>query len=119
MVDDATKAFAEASSDRFADFGIHPIEADVFDEQIEPRIAMLRRARRRRGEDERVGYMTLIDSGGVLRWELGLGQAPVRRLRSRKAWSQTGSAGTGDIVRQFKFDELPPKRRGCQAPAAR
>jgi hypothetical protein len=114
MVDDATKAFAEASSARFADFGIHPIDADVFDEHIEPRIAMLRRARRRRGEGERVGYMTLIDSDGVLRWELGLGPAPVRRLRSRKAWSPSGSAGTGDIVRQFKFDELPPNAVGVK-----
>ena len=115
MANESTEEFARTSTEKFADFGIHPIDADVFGEDIEPRIATLRRARRRRGEAGKVGYMSLMDTDGVLRWELGPGPAPSRRYRRRRAGTRLAAGDrTGDVIRQFKFEELPPNEVGAK-----
>ena len=112
MTTDGTREFAERSTSVLERFGIYPVEEDRFPETIESRVATLRRARRRRGEGEKVGYMTLMDTDGVLRWELGLGPAPARRRRPQRG--RAGTATTGDVVKQFKFEDLPPNEIGAR-----
>jgi hypothetical protein len=112
MTPSGTREFAEDATSTLERFGIYPVEEDVFPETVEARVATLRRARHRRGEGERVGYMTLMDTDGVLRWELGLGPAPARRRRPQRG--RAGVAATGDVVKQFKFEDLPPNEIGAR-----
>lgn len=109
---DPIEEFANRSTAHFEDFGIHPIDADVFDDDVEPPIATLRRARRRRGEREKVGYMSLINTDGVLRWQLGAGSAPSRRIGPQRRAGFFRSSPVGDVVKQFKFAELSPNAVG-------
>ncbi len=115
MTADATGRFADRATARFGQFGIYPIDADVFDETIEPPIGTLRREQRRRGEREKVGYMSLVETDGVLRWELGPGPAPSRLAGPRRrAGAPSPFAGPTRVVKRFKFSELPPNKIGAR-----
>jgi hypothetical protein len=106
----------EAEADFLADvdaampaFDIRPVDGPAFAEETSVRD--LRRSRRSRSEDA-VGRMSLIESGGVLRWTVGGGPAPARlrrggRRRGGGRGDRRGEA-SGRIVRQFKFRDLPP-----------
>jgi hypothetical protein len=109
---DEAEAFAQAATRDFDAFGIHPIDADVFDETIETPIRTLRRARRHRGEGERVGYMSLVETDGILRWQLGAGPAPSRRGPRRRARIGLPRPAADRVIRQFKFADLPPNEIG-------
>jgi hypothetical protein len=94
-------------------FGIVPADAHLEDETP---IGELRRARKRKGDDS-VSVMTLRDVGGVLRWEVGCGEPPVRRVRLRrgKGRARTATGGeAGEIKRRFKFRDLPPNAVSAQ-----
>jgi hypothetical protein len=114
MAESSSRNFADRSAPVLDKFGIVPIDAPIVKDGVtEPSIAALRRRRKRRGEDGNVGYMTLMESDGVLRWELGLGPAPVRqRQPARRAGTLFARERTGEVVRQFKFAELPPNQIG-------
>ena len=118
LVPDPPTVPAEAEADFLAGvdaampaFDIRPVDGPAFPEETSVRD--LRRSRRRRSEDA-VGRMSLVESGGVLRWTVGGGPAPVRLRRGGRRSGGTGGVpgagdgGAGRIVRQFKFRDLPP-----------
>ena len=110
----ANRAFVGELGAHFDDFGIYPVETAALD-AVEPSIADLRRARRRREDVQGVGYMSLVEADGVLRWELGAGPAPSRRGGPRRWARDTPAPGqTLRVLRQYKFADLPPNEVGAK-----
>lgn len=106
------KFFADAARD-LHELGLHSNEHDF---PGETSIAQRRRAGRRRETiDDGVGVMTLTETDGVLRWELGTGlhdeRTPAHRLRRRGPRRDVG--GTPDTIHdQFKFERLASSQVG-------
>lgn len=70
----------------------------------------LRRSSDRRDSDE-VSVLTLKESDGVLRWENGSGFYPHKPGKKRRAHRQGNQLYIpGKIIRQFKFENLPPNQ---------
>lgn len=103
------KEFAGVISRHFEDFGIVPMDKPL--EGEEP-IGKLRSARRRRGQDEKIGVMTLMETDGVLRWESHTSPAPSRRYGPGRRLRRDARAAVSDAICQFKFEDLPPNKIG-------
>ncbi|HEY7546136.1 MAG TPA: hypothetical protein VID27_14690, partial [Blastocatellia bacterium] len=94
--------FKDLFDEARSELGIRELTENRFDGEI--RISDLRRSRRR-WRDDNIGMLTLVESDGVWRWEEGgvVAMRPGRRARR-------GRATSGEIVKEFKFEKLPPNQ---------
>lgn len=105
------KFLSDAARD-LHELGLHSPDHDFPQEKP---IAQRRRAgRRRTSEPDEIGVMTLTETDGVLRWELGTGlheeRAHPQRMRRR---GMRRDAGSSDAIReQFKFERLASSQVG-------
>jgi hypothetical protein len=73
-------------------------------------VAALRRSGRRKRSDEPVKVVTLMETDGVLHWEVGV---PVRRSVYGRRGGRLGTAQfAGEPLRELKFAAIPPNQIG-------
>lgn len=89
--------------DQAAGLAMQNVESDA---RMGPPISALRRRRRRASESE-VGVLSLVQSDGVLRWDLGGGARSAAGRRGRR-----GGGAAGDTIAQYRFEALPPNQIG-------
>ncbi len=76
----------------------------------EQSVSTLRRGGRRKRSDEPVKVVTLMESDGVLHWEVGV---PVRRTATGRRGGRLGAARVaGQPLRELKFTTIPPNQIG-------
>ena len=96
--------FRDAESD-FEEIEVYDAAARRLDSETE--IADLRRGKRKRSRtDDPVSVVTLRDTDGVLRWDLGAGfETALSGKRRRRSTSQLG-----DVIKQIKFEDIEPNQ---------